>query len=197
MRAFTRADITPDTVCEIGCGAGEVLRQLQMRLPPDTQFYGYEVSSDAFAMCQQRQNERLHFFLSDLATTDAHFDVLLMIDVIEHVEDCFGFLRTLRSKATHIVCHIPLDLTVHGLVRHHLMHYRRKLGHIHYFTKNTALALLTDAGYTVLNWSYTPALDSAKGKVALKATIQRVTYRLSPDWSALVFGGRSLIVVAQ
>jgi hypothetical protein len=197
MRAFARANISARTICEVGCGAGEVLRQLQMQLPPDTQLCGYEISPDAYAMCKERQNERLHFCLADLATTEAHFDVLLIIDVIEHVEDCFGFLRALQNKATYTICHIPLDLTVHGLVRHHLMHYRRELGHIHYFTKNTALALLRDAGYTVLDWAYTPVLDSAKGKGALTATIQRATFRLSPDWSALVLGGRSLMVVAQ
>jgi hypothetical protein len=62
MRASARANINPRMVCEVGCGADEVqvLRQLQMQLPPDARFYGYEISPDAYAMCKQRQNERLH-----------------------------------------------------------------------------------------------------------------------------------------
>ena len=37
---------------------------------------------------------------------------LLMDTVLEHLEDYFGFLRKLKTRATYKVFHIPLDLSV-------------------------------------------------------------------------------------
>jgi hypothetical protein len=30
---------------------------------------------------------------------DAHFDLMLVLDVVEHIEDYFGFLAAIRSKS--------------------------------------------------------------------------------------------------
>jgi hypothetical protein len=39
-----RHGIVPTTVCEIGCGAGEILRALSTHLEPSARFFGYEIS---------------------------------------------------------------------------------------------------------------------------------------------------------
>jgi hypothetical protein len=48
MRLLGRQKIVPGTICEVGCGAGEVLKQLQQRLPDDCGLLGcrYLTSSD-------------------------------------------------------------------------------------------------------------------------------------------------------
>ena len=43
--------LQPRTICEIGCGAGEILKQLQSHLPADTEFFGYEIGR---ASCRER-----------------------------------------------------------------------------------------------------------------------------------------------
>ena len=45
------------------------------------------------------------------------FDLLLMLDVFEHVEDYIGLLRAVRSKAKQKLFHIPLDLSVQSVLR--------------------------------------------------------------------------------
>src|SRR5579859_2700572 len=49
-----RHALAPATVCEVGCGAGEVLRALATRLDASTRFIGYEISPDAFALCASK-----------------------------------------------------------------------------------------------------------------------------------------------
>ena len=73
--------LAPASVCEVGCGSGEVLAQL---LPyfQDAKYFGYEISPQAFEICQMKANKQLQFFLTDLTQADdAFFDLLLAIDV--------------------------------------------------------------------------------------------------------------------
>ena len=39
-----RNRLAPQTICEVGCGAGEVLVQLHRQLPAGVEFFGYEIS---------------------------------------------------------------------------------------------------------------------------------------------------------
>ena len=143
VEMINRNGLVPKTICEVGCGAGAILGSLQQQLPSDVAFLGCEPSPQAYLMAQSRSNERLSFLSSSTPPKGTYFDLLLVIDVIEHIEDCFSFLRSIRSAADHCILHIPLDLSVLSVLREWpLMKRRRGVGHIHYFTKKTALATL-------------------------------------------------------
>jgi SAM-dependent methyltransferase len=193
--------LSPRTICEVGCGAGEILKQLQLRLPAETRLFGYEISPPAFRLCRQRENDRLSFFCEDLlAASTAHFDLLLCLDVFEHVEDYFGFLRGLRSKATHKIFHIPLDLSVQWVWRSApIMRERQQAGHLHYFTTETALATLRDTGYEVVDWRYTAgAIARPRSlKARLASWPRRLLASVNQDLVARVLGGYSLLVLAK
>lgn len=199
LKMMSKHGLEPATVCEVGCGAGEVLRQLQTRLPERTEFYGYEISPQGFALCRERANERLRFYCEDLLSSDAGpFDLLLCIDVFEHVEDYMGFLRRLRTRAARHIFHIPLDISAQSVMRAGpLMLERMEVGHLHYFMKETALATLRDTGYEVLDWFYTPgALDSPR---SIKARLARLPRKLcsliNQDLTVRMLGGYSLLVL--
>src|SRR5712692_2611114 len=66
LRMMARNHLAPQTICEVGCGAGEILKQLQERMPVDCEFWGYDISPQAIKMCESRENEKLHFKLADL-----------------------------------------------------------------------------------------------------------------------------------
>ncbi|MGD0548593.1 MAG: methyltransferase domain-containing protein [Terracidiphilus sp.] len=79
--------IDPSTVCEIGCGAGEILNCLADFAAFTAFFTGYEISPQAFDICSMKQRQNLYFQLGDLLDEkDAWFDVVMAIDVFEHVE---------------------------------------------------------------------------------------------------------------
>src|SRR5450432_2768970 len=196
MKMIGKHALTPHSVCEVGCGAGEVLRQLQLKLPPATAFFGYEISPQAFALCETRQNDHLHFYCSDLlANKTARFDLLLCVDVFEHVENYLGFLRELRGKATQTIFHIPLDLSAQWVWRSGpIMRERQQGGHLHYFTKETALATLADCGYEVRDWFYTAgAIANPRSvKAKLASWPRRLFSKVNQDLVVRVLGGYSL-----
>src|SRR5438874_5172827 len=142
-RMMARNKILPKTVCEVGCGAGEVLRLLQGTMDPECVFWGYEISPQAFELCKSRANEKLHFKLLDIREEkDAFFDLILVMDVLEHMEDYFSLLRAIQQKSPYKIIHIPMDLSVRSVLRGYLLNYRRAYGHLHYFTKEIALQML-------------------------------------------------------
>jgi len=64
IRMLKHNHLQPTTICEVGCGAGEVLKQLQEHSDSECRFCGYEISPQAFEMCRMRSNERLQFKLA-------------------------------------------------------------------------------------------------------------------------------------
>jgi len=196
---FKRHSLKPETIGEVGCGAGEILKQLSL-LYPESIYSGYEVSPHAFEFCQQRAAHNLRFFLKDIAKEDVCFDVLLCMDVFEHVEDYFGFLRALKSKAKYKIFHIPLDISVLSVLRSLMMKARTDLGHLHYYSKETAIATLDDCGYEVVDCKYTTGfvdLPAKHFKTLISRWPRRLLYAISPDWCAKLLGGCSLIVLAR
>ena len=192
MRMMMRHSLTPKTICEVGCGAGEILKQLQTSMDDECQFWGYEISPQAFELCQSRINERLHFKLADFTQEkDVFFDLILIIDVIEHVEDYFSFLRAIQPKSSLKMLHIPLDLSARLVVQGTLGTLREVHGHIHYFTKDTALQMLKDVDYEVLDYFYTAPFGH------LMKPLKKLLFAFRPDLTALVLGGYSLMVLAK
>jgi len=156
-----RHHLVPNTVCEAGCGAGEVLRLMQAFMSEACTFWGYDISPQAIEMCKERANERLHFKLADIRQEqDVFFDLLLVLDVIEHLEDYFSFLKDVKPKGRYKLFHIPLEVSVQGVLRGKIFMRNRDLHrHLHHFTKETALRTLEDVGYEVLDCSYSPEYE--------------------------------------
>jgi hypothetical protein len=121
--------------------------------------------------------------------------------VFEHVEDCFSFLRRLRDKARHKVFHVPLELSALMVARARpLLEQRRSVGHIHHFSKETALALLEDTGYRVIDHFYTSGRTELGGlgwKSRLLKWPREALFHADPDAAARILGGYSLMVLAE
>jgi 2-polyprenyl-3-methyl-5-hydroxy-6-metoxy-1,4-benzoquinol methylase len=133
VRMLARHRLRPQSVAEVGCGAGEVLRQLQLAMDPDVVLTGYDISPQAIALCQPRANSRLHFIQSDFTAEPAstHFDLLLVMDVIEHLEDYYAFLRAIRPHGSYTILHIPLELSAQTILRPGgLLHTQIAYGHL-------------------------------------------------------------------
>ena len=201
IRMVKQGDITPQTICEVGCGAGEVLKQLQQKMDPTCSYWGYEISPQAFELCKTRANEKLHFKLADIRQEeDAFFDLMLIMDVIEHLEDYFSFLRDIKSKSRYKIIHLPLDLSVQSLLRPNgLLDVRRAYGHIHYFTKNIALEMFKDVGYEVLDYFYAPRSIGLANSLAKKLLIppRVLFFSMHKDLAVRILGGYSLLVLAR
>ena len=196
-----RHDLRPRTVCEVGCGAGGVLRELHDRLDHAPQFVGYDIAARALEHARASPSERLEFRLGNVIDDSEHFELMLVIDVIEHVEDPFAFLRGLKARCDYAVMHIPLELSaVSVLLEAPLISSRERLGHLHFYTKQTAVQMLRGLGYEIVDWMYTPASSQyPRGSWKLRALerARRIAFPLSPTAAVRLFGGYSLLVLAR
>lgn len=199
IQMLDKHKLQPQSVCEIGCGAGEILYQLSPQLN-GANFFGYDISFQAILQAKKRENDKLHFFCEDLLETSANpYELLLCIDVFEHVEDYMSFLKKLRSKGKWFIFHIPLDLSVNSILRGLLLQTRDKIGHLHYFTKETALATLTSTGYEIVDWFYTArSAGFPKTLHAYFSLLPRQLMRvMNRDLAVRLFGRTSLLVLAR
>src|SRR5581483_141609 len=185
LQILERHQLSPRTIGEVGCGAGEVLRQLQLNMDPLCIFSGYDISPQAIELARSRQNPRLHVKLAD---------------ILQEPDDYFAFLRNVKPLARDKIFNFPLDLSVQSLVRADgLMMRRRTYGHLHYFTKDLVLQSLADEGYEIIESFYAPfGLDFPVG---LKGHIVRwprmLLSAVSEDLAARLLGGFSLFVLAR
>lgn len=195
--------IEPYTVCEVGCGSGDVLVQLQKTLP-SAKMTGYDISPQTAQFWEQHNEagEGVEFKLGNFHEINRiRFDVLLMLDVFEHIRDPFSFLENSRRHATHFVFHVPLELSASAIFRGYpLINARKKVGHLHYYTKDLALSTLLETGYEVLDWRYTGAsLNSPNRllKTRLAALPRRIAYAVNKDFGVRLLGGETLLVLAK
>ncbi|MES2413917.1 MAG: methyltransferase domain-containing protein [Pseudomonadota bacterium] len=193
--------IVPKSLVDVGCGAGIVLAELQ-KIYEEAHFIGYDIAPDAESFWEQARRMGIELRVGDFLQSEVPIqDVLLALDVLEHLQDPFAFLSSLKGRAKHYIFHFPLDLSALSVLREApLLNVRKKVGHIHYYTRRLALALLEDCGYRIVDARYTGAAFSAP-KLGWKAQIARVPRRfafaLNHDWGARLLGGETLLVLAK
>src|SRR4051812_12438948 len=141
LRMMEKNRLHPKTVCEVGCGAGEVLRLLQLKMDGQCRFWGYDVAPDAIALARTRENERLTFETADLGEIDTPiFDLMLALEVVDHVEDYLGFLRMLKTRSEWKIFSFSLDFSAQSAIRKGALLQRRVVhSHRHHFSKETAV----------------------------------------------------------
>jgi hypothetical protein len=193
--------LVPGSICEVGTGAGGILAELR-RSYPRAELFGYDIAPDAARFWKDHEKANIHFRLGDFfELNERTYDVVLTLDVIEHVADLFAFLSRLRGAADHHVFHIPLDLSALSVLREKpLLEKREKVGHVHYFTKNLTLSLLRECDYDVVEWRYSGAAFNAPRRTLRKrllAAPRRLFYALNKDWGVRALGGETLIVLAR
>ena len=198
--AIARSGIEAREIVEVGCGAGGVLAALRPAFP-QARLAGYDIAPGAQTFWAAYESAGIEFHVGDfLEQATPTVDVVLLLDVVEHLPDPIEFLSRIRPRARHFVFHFPLDLSVLSVLREHpLLHVRRKVGHLSYYTRGLALALLEECGFRVLDVRFTAAGLNAPGRgaAARLASLPRAMLRaFSPDLAARLFGGETLIVVA-
>lgn len=197
---LTDNSIRFENCVEVGCGAGQVLGNVAERMP-GKRYTGYDVSPDAARLWPSPLQTPVSYRLGDFTASTEVYDLLLLIDVFEHVEDYMGFLRNLSRRARWFVFHIPLDMHISALLRDRQLHVRRQVGHLHYFSRATALATLEDTGYCIVKAEYTYlSQETQEGRrilTRLANLVRTGMQTLSIDIAAKLLGGYSLLVLCR
>lgn len=196
-------NITAHDVIEVGCGAGNNLVELLKKDRQIKKLSGYDISPQAIELAKQNETDSITYHQADfLAKETAVADLILMIDVLEHVDDFYGFLRKLKNKGRNFVFHIPLDLSCRTIMKPHvLLQQRQSVGHIHYYTKELVEWALHDTGYEITDWVYTkPVIDAEPAnsvKRWIKKILRNISFAVNKDWSVKKWGGYSMMILAK
>jgi len=196
-----RHSLSPSSITEIGCGAGGILLILKT-IFPKTRMTGYDIAPQLSAFWDAKQASGIRFVLGDYfdQATDVP-DLILLLDVIEHLGAPYDFLPRLRDRSRLVIFHIPLDLSSVSVLREApLLYVRHKVGHLHYFTRSLALAMLDECGFEVVDARYTGASYNSPGrrlKTRIAAAFRKVAYTCFGDAAVRLLGGETLIVLAR
>ncbi|OPX84860.1 MAG: bifunctional 3-demethylubiquinone-9 3-methyltransferase/ 2-octaprenyl-6-hydroxy phenol methylase [Pelotomaculum sp. PtaB.Bin104] len=195
------ANLMPDSICEVGCGAGGVLAGLRC-MYPHTELYGYDIAPAVAQFWKKHEQSNIRFYVGDFFCLNKKtYDLILLLDVIEHVVDPFNFLSQLNGSAKWYLFHFPLDLSAINVLREKpILSVRKNVGHIHYFTKNLALSLLKECGYDIIEWRYTGAtfnVPRRTWRTMLASLPRRLAYAVHKDWGVRALGGETLFVLAR
>ena len=193
--------LRPSSLIEIGCGAGGVLASLRPHFP-SANFTGYDIAHGLQGLWERHCNSDIRFILGDFFEQDvAAPDLVLVLDVIEHLGNPFDFLDRLHRRCQYAVFHFPLDLSVISVLRERpLLHVRRKVGHLHFFTRGLVLALLEECEFEVIEARYTGAAYSAPNRGVLTrfaGLLRRLVHSLLGDAGVRILGGETLMVLAR
>lgn len=194
-----RNGLSPETLCDVGCGTGGVLRALQGE-GGAARATGFDVSASAIEKARDLSPPTIEFELWTGERPSRSFDLALLLDVFEHVPDYLGFLQDLKGLASRYIFHIPLDMNAQGVARMSpILWARESVGHLHYFSRETAIASLEYAGFEVTDWMFTPSWerleDASKGKRAF-GRLRSNAFRRWPEQTVRILGGYSVMVLA-
>lgn len=188
-----------DTCADIGCGAGLVTEILAEKYNEAT-FVGYELSSDAQSFWKERKNRtNLSYSSENLLESDKSADLVVCLDIFEHIEDYFGFLRALRTKGDKFIFNVPLDMNVMKIITPGLRYAREEVGHLHYFSEYTAIKTLENCGYKIMDSKLSVSYISTMPRNVRQLfvlPIRLLSLSFGRSFAAKVFGGISLVVHA-
>jgi SAM-dependent methyltransferase len=198
---LARQKVDPSRIVEIGCGSGAVLLALREHFSKAS-LAGFDIAPDATRFWAAPKSAGIRMELADyLSLDEATPDLILVLDVLEHLGNPWEFLARLRNHSKHVVFHFPLDLSAISVLRERpLLKVRDKVGHLHYFTRTLALSLLRECGFEVIEAQYTGAgLDAPQRSIKTRAMglLRRFAYALNHDFGARLLGGETLMVLAR
>ena len=96
-KMINKNNIKLNTCADVGCGAG-LITELLSKAYPNISFVGFDFSKDVNLFWEKRtKRKNLKFINGDVFDFDKSFDLILCLDVFEHVED-YKKIKKVRKK---------------------------------------------------------------------------------------------------
>lgn len=145
-----RNGIIPEDVAQLGCGSGALLITLEKVLKEADRLTGYESHRLASNASKAFATERLRFLQRDITRLGDHawYDLLLVINVLERMDDYELFLDRIRVKGRNTLFLIPLVPKSGERV------IPAKNPPIHYFEESKILSDIEDSGFGIIDKMY-------------------------------------------
>jgi SAM-dependent methyltransferase len=136
------------SVLDIGCGNGEMLREIH-RHNPSARLVGTDISSNVIETNRARLPFEFNVLDLSNSTLPQKFDIVICSEVLEHIADYKEAIRNLRK-----MCGGSLIVTVPSGKIHPI---DLEMGHTQHFSLNELNTLLTENGFvvdTIWQWGF-------------------------------------------
>lgn len=143
-------DISFTSVLDAGCGTGILLQQILEKYP-HVQVTGSEYSPQGLEFARKRLPDG-DFRVLDLSQKmlDKKFDLVVCIDVLEHIDDDRAALRNLFAMtAGHMILSLPLGPLFKAEME--------RMGHVHGYSRRELESKIREAGFEivkVVQWGF-------------------------------------------
>ncbi len=199
-KIIKKNNISFNNCADVGCGAGYVTELLSQEYQ-NINFIGFDYSNDVNLFWRERSKlSNLKFVNEDISDFNKVFDLILCLDVFEHVEDYYKFLKNLKNSGKKFIFNIPLDMNVLKVITNGIKFARTEVGHLHYFSEYTAIETLKDCGFIIKDSFLSTAFLSVPPRNVRQLAVlpfRLFTLTFGKSFGAKCFGGQSLVVYAE
>jgi len=133
-------------ILDVGCGSGFIIQTLQKH----GNVWGVDIEKEAISICKQKKILQVKLAKAEkLPFKSASFDMITILDVLEHVDDkkALKELQRVLSKKGKLVISVPAYQWMWSKWDEILHHKRR-------YTKKTLRELLEENGFKIIKISY-------------------------------------------
>jgi predicted TPR repeat methyltransferase len=146
------ADLNPKNILEVGCAIGFMLDSLPFATPKENRV-GIDISGKNILKAREIYPQ-INFFTGSLdefiAQNTEIFDLIVLSDILEHLEDDCATLSRCSSVGRHILLNLPLEKCAEYQNRKYGIDDPE--GHLRAYSAEDAFALIEKAGLTVVHY---------------------------------------------
>jgi len=188
-------------IADVGCGAGATTVELATALRGFgvDMVDGYDLHP---GINELPDRENVCFQRVDFATVDViPYDLVVLFDVVEHVPDPIGFLRSAGARGRLVALHFPLDKSMFNGLRGEWRKKLKQPGHLICLDIPGALSVAAMAGLRSIDYLTTPVFRAPSGALTrnqkLLNPVRRTLYAVSPYLLQATLGGVGLMLLAR
>ncbi len=143
-----------ENILEVGCAFGVLLNNIadrldiKKRIGVDISGKSIAVAKELFPDCDFFQGTFDEFIDVKLkGPGNEKFDLVILSDIIEHVPDDLGFLKSVKNYASHVLLNLPLEKSFS--TRNRQYGEQDPSGHLKCYDEKLAVDLVTNAGFEI------------------------------------------------
>jgi len=149
------------------------------------------------------ETPQLKFYpLSALESSDKQYDLIMALDVIEHVACPRTFLSSLAMRTRRVLLHVPLDLSVVSMLRPAILREQlESAGHVTFYNVETLRIFFHSMGMYPTVFKLTDAYRQFPQNPTLAQKLVRLMRTVlacqSRTFSANLLGGQTALVLIE